>query len=100
MGCRKATCLHCELAQEGGSTWVDPAGDLCFQVVLRMDSSPSVHAQEGIRGLDLGIMNTFQQVGKFRNTEFSKLRLSCPRETNMKPYINSNTSKYREQRMT
>lgn len=77
-----------------------PELDLCFQAVLSTDSCPSVHVQEGIRGLDIGVTNTFQHVGTFKNTEFSKqLRLNCPRETDVKPYVNSNTSKYRKQRM-
>lgn len=74
--------------------------DLCFQDVLRRDSCPPVYVQEGIRDLDAVVTNTFQHVGKFKNTEFSEqLRLNCPSETNMKPYMNRSSSEHRKRRM-
>ena len=76
--CRNST-IYTESWQKKAAA---PELDLCFQDVLSIDSCPSVHVQEGIRSLDVGVTNTFQHVGKFKNTEFSKqLRLNCPRET-------------------
>ena len=57
--CRNST-IYTESWQKKAAA---PELDLCFQDVLSIDSCPSVHVQEGIRSLDVGVTNTFQHVG-------------------------------------